>query len=30
MLLMILVIITTITGCDGGWSIGGLDIPEKS
>jgi len=29
MLLIILGIITTVTGCDGGWSIGGLDIPEK-
>ena len=26
MLLMILIIITTITGCNNGWSIGNLDI----
>ncbi len=26
MLLMILVIITTITGCNSGWSVGNLDI----
>jgi len=26
MLLMILIIITTITGCNSGWSIGNLDI----
>ena len=29
MMLMILGIITTISGCDGGWSVGGLDLPEK-
>ncbi len=29
-LLFILIIVTSFCGCDGGWSVGGLDIPEKS
>jgi|TARA_R100000084_G_scaffold106513_1_gene64918 hypothetical protein len=24
-----LLIMMTLIGCDGGWSVGGLDIPEK-
>ena len=27
-LMWILIAVTTLNCCDGGWSVGGLDIPE--
>ena len=27
-LMWILIAVTTLNGCDGGWSVEGLDIPE--